>query len=97
MTNELTALKSHLPDTGGNGRYIYCILCQTPKHVYIGQSTSVRKRLSKHLRGVGHRFTQQHGIKAFAIIDFVSTEAEARRAEAAEARRLRSMGYIVGV
>ena len=61
---------------------IYCIECNTPKHLYVGQSRQFLTRIVNHCKGKGARFTKRHGVKCYCIVDFaeqvVSSESTGR-------------------
>ena len=44
--------------------WVYLIECETPGHIYVGQTSNVVRRYAQHLSGKGAKFTQKHGVKS---------------------------------
>lgn len=75
---------------------IYCIECFTPNHFYVGQSSQVFHRLYQHTRGQGSRFTKEHGVKFWSVVNDAVDYEDALIKEFREYQYQKSLGHVVG-
>ncbi len=79
--------------------FVYRIQCNTtPNHLYVGQTGHLLVRILNHIagQGLGHPFTQEHGVKSWDVVTCADTRKEILEEEIKEYKRLQALGYIVG-
>ena len=76
--------------------FIYCIECNTPNYLYVGQTANLILRLCNHVDGKGHQFTAEHGVKQWCIVNTAWDRKTALELEEQEYLRLTCKGFIVG-
>ena len=57
-------------------KVVYVIYCNTPHHVYVGETEDLVRRLRQHRSGEGAKFTKEHGVRNWKLLEGV-TEKQA--------------------
>jgi len=70
---------------------VYVIKCKRRNHYYVGYTAKLRKRIIKHKKGPGSRFTNYYGSDRLIHVEHFETIKEAKKRESELTRELRSI------
>ena len=74
---------------------VYVIECNTPKHVYVGITRNIARRLYQHRAAQGSEFTKKHGVHSVLRIQFVYNERAALKLEDEWTSTYKAFGFTV--
>lgn len=78
-----------------NSFTIYMVVTRTPKHLYIGSTENIERRIIQHSTGKGAKFLKEHGVKKVIVIEKTNTLEKALSIEAGWSKKLRNMSSFV--